>query len=314
VLGTGRLNFGSVELLAGFHVVPVAMGLFGVAEILANAESPAREVFRARINSLWMTAQEVKDSLWPVGRGTLIGFFLGLIPGLIATVPTIVSYTLEKKLSRHPGRFGSGVIEGVAGPETANNAYANAALIPLFTLGIPSSPTIAILMGALLMNGLVPGPSLFTQHADFAWTVIASLYVGNLILLIINLPLVPFWVSIIRVPYPTLAALILMFCVLGAYSLNNSVFDVAVMLGCGVAGYVFKKFDYPLVPLIITLVLGPLMEKGLRQSLAMSGGDLSIFAERPIAVAVLAISAALLAIGAYSRTVGQFKGAGGGDV
>jgi putative tricarboxylic transport membrane protein len=211
-----------------------------------------------------------------------------------AVVPTIMSYVAEKRLSRTPERFGSGMIEGGAGPETANNAYANAALIPLFTLGIPGSPTIAVIMGAFMMNGLVPGPFLFRDHGDFAWAVIASLYIGNLILVILNLPLIPLWVAVLRVPTAILHAGILGFCVLGAYSLKGSVFDVGVMTAFGAIGFVLRKVDIPAAPIILTMTVGPLMEEALRQSLDISGGRFTIFLTRPIAATLLVCAVVVL--------------------
>ncbi len=292
VMGAPRFTFGLAELQDGLQLVPVAMGLFGIGEILVNAEGATGQVFAAPLRSLMLTAQDVRDSWRPVLRGTGIGFFIGLIPGVGAVVPTIISYVTEKRLSRTPERFGKGMIAGVAGPETANNAYANAALIPLFTLGIPGSPTVAVIMGAFMMNGLIPGPLLFQEHADVAWGVIASLYIGNLILVILNLPFIPLWVAILRVPYAILYTVILGFCVLGAYSLNGSVFDVGVMTAFGAIGYLLRKLDIPAAPMVLTMVLGPLMERALRQSLEISGGDVSILFTRPISAAALAIAAA----------------------
>jgi len=209
-------------------------------------------------------------------------------------VASFMSYIIERKVSKHPEKFGTGVIEGVAAPETANNAFANAALIPLFTLGLPGSPTIAILMGALIMNGLMPGPLLFKQHATFVWAVIASLYIGNVILLILNLPLVGWWAKLLKIPYHILLVLILIFCIIGAYSLDNNMFDVGVMIFCGILGYVFKKLDYPLAPAILTLILGPMLERSLRESLSLSQGDYSIFVTRPISVFFLIVTALIL--------------------
>lgn len=296
VMGVPRFTFGSTDLLGGFNIVPVAMGAFGIGEILLNAESEAKGVLETKLSSLWLSKQDIKDSIKPILRGTGIGFFLGLIPGIGAIIPTFISYVAEKRFSKHPEKFGTGLIEGVAAPETANNAYANAAMIPLFTLGIPGSPTIAILMGAFMMNGLIPGPFLFTEHPDFVWAVIASFVVGNAILLVMNLPLVPLWVAVLKIPHAILYSLIIGFCVLGAYSISNSVFDVAAMLGWGILGYLFRKVDIPLAPLILTLILGPMMEKTLRQSLELSGGDFGIFVTRPIAVVTLAASAVLIVV------------------
>jgi putative tricarboxylic transport membrane protein len=283
-----------MELLDGFGIVPVVMGLFGIGEILLNVESRTGGVFATKIKSIFPTRKDLRASAMPIARGTVIGFFLGLVPGLGSMIPTFISYTVEKRTSKTPERFGTGMIEGVAGPETANNAYANAALIPLFTLGIPSSPTIAILMGAFMMNGLIPGPALFVEHSQFVWAVIASLYVGNVILLILNLPFIPVWVALLKIPYTILLTLVLAFCVIGAYSLSNNVFDIVAMLGFGVLGYIFRKIDIPLAPLVLTLVLGPLMENALRQSLEMSNGDISILFTRPISATLLALAALVI--------------------
>jgi putative tricarboxylic transport membrane protein len=286
-MGSRRFTFGQAELLSGLDFVPVIMGLFGVGDVLLNAESEVRRVFDTKMSSLIPSRQDIRDSVWPVLRGTGVGFFLGLIPGVGATVASFMSYVAERKLSKYPDKFGTGVLEGVVGPETANNSYSNAALIPLFTLGVPGSATVAVLMGAFMMNGLTPGPFLFVEHPEFVWSVIASLYIGNVMLLILNLPLIRLWVSILKVPYSILFALILAFTLIGAYSVDNSVFDVGVLVFFGVLGYFFKKLDFPLAPVALTLILGPLMEKGLRASLEMSQGDFSIFLSSPIALALL---------------------------
>ena len=308
VTGAPRFTFGRMELLDGFGIVPVVMGLFGIGEILLNAEAKATQIFDAKMKSLILSRKDIKDSAWPIVRGTFLGFFVGLIPGVGAIVPTYLSYAVEKRMSKTPERFGTGAIEGVAGPETTNNAYANAALIPLFTLGIPGNATTAILMGALMMNGLIPGPMLFTEHPQFIWAVIASFSVGNLILLILNLPLIPIWVALLKIPYSILLTLVMGFCVVGAYSLSSSVFDVGAMLGFGILGYVFKKLDIPTAPLVLTLILGPLMERGLRQSLEMSRGDFSIFFSRPLSATLLAI-AVLVIITSTVSALAPVKGA-----
>ncbi len=307
VMGAPRFTFGQTELQDGVGVVPVAMGLFGIGEILLNAEGGEAKVFDTKLKSLIPSVQDLRDSFLPILRGTGIGFFTGLIPGMNAVVPTMISYIAEKRVSKTPERFGTGMIQGVAGPETANNAYANAALIPLFTLGIPGSPTVAVLMGAFMMNGLIPGPFLFRDHGDFVWAVIASLVIGNLILVILNLPLIPMWVAVLKIPYSILYPFILGFCVLGAYSLSSSVFDVAVMIIFGVLGYVLRKLDIPAAPIILTMILGPLMEKALRQSLEISGGEFSIFFTRPISATTLAIAAVLL-ITSTMRVASRMKG------
>jgi putative tricarboxylic transport membrane protein len=296
VQGAPRFTFGMTQLLSGLNIVPVVMGLFGISEILLNVESSARQVFETKMSTLVPTREDLRCSIGPILRGTGIGLFLGLVPGIGTMVPTFISYTVEKRVSKTPEKFGTGMIEGVAGPETANNAYANGAMIPLFTLGIPASPTLAILMGALMMNGLLPGPLLFQEHSEFVWAVIASFVVGNVMLLILNLPLIPIWVAVLKIPYSILFALILGFAVVGAYSVDSSVFGVGVMLAFGLLGYVFKKLDIPLAPFALTLILGPMMEKALRQSLEMSGGELSVFYTRPLTATLLAIAVIALVV------------------
>jgi putative tricarboxylic transport membrane protein len=301
VEGAPRFTFGIAPLMDGVRFVPVVMGFFGIGEILLNAEKSLTGVMAGggKVASFLPRRDEWRISVTSILRGTGFGFFLGLIPGTNSAVAAFMSYAIERKVSSHPEKFGSGVIEGVAGPETANNAYANAALIPLFTLGLPGSPTIAILMGALIMNGLTPGPLLFSQHAAFVWTVIASLYIGNVILLILNLPLVGLWVKLLKIPYAILMVFILVFCIIGAYSLNNSLFDIGVMIFCGLLGYLFKKLDFPLAPAILTLILGPLMEQSLRESLSVSQGDFSIFFTRPISLFFLVLAGVIIATSAW---------------
>ena len=294
VRGSPRFTFGRMELMDGIGFIPVVMGLFGVAEILLNAENPLRQLFDTKMSSLILSKRDVKDSSWPIIRGTLIGTFLGLVPGMTGSASSFLSYIVERKMSRHPEKFGTGVIEGVAGPETANNAHANAALIPLFTLGIPASPTVAVLMGAFLMQGLVPGPFLFRDHAQFVWGVIASFYVGNIILLILNLPMIPLWVKVLRIPYSILFAVILLLMVVGAYSINSSAFDILMMTLFGVLGYFLRKLEFPLTPAVLTLILGPLMEKSLRKAMDISQGDVRILWSSPVAAAILAAAVVVL--------------------
>lgn len=246
-----------------------------------------------------LTRQDLRDSTAPILRGSVIGTLLGLVPGMTGSVSSLLSYVVERKAAKHPERFGHGAIEGVAGPETANNAHANGALIPLFTLGIPASPTVAVLMGAFLMKGLVPGPLLFQEHPDVAWGVIASFYVGNIILLILNLPLIGIWVRVLQIPQSILIGIILALLVVGAYTINNSVFDIYVMLIFGVIGYILRKLDYPIAPIILALVLGPLMERSLRQSLELSQGSPLIFLQSPIAVGFLLAAVLVLLSPAY---------------
>ena len=307
VRGAPRFAFGIADLYDGLGIVPVVMGLFGIAEILITAEQPVREIIRARLSNLLPSRDEWRRSWGAIWRGTGIGFGLGLIPGIGAIVPTFMAYILEKRLSKTPERFGQGAIEGVAAPETANNAYANAAMVPFLTLGIPSSPTIAVLMGAFIVNGLTPGPFLFQERPDLVWTVIASFFVGNVILLVLNLPLVGLWAKILHVPFRYLAVGVLVFCVLGAYSLQQSAFDVWVMIGFGVIGYGFRKLDLPLAPLVLGLILGPALERSLRTSLEMSAGEYSIFFTRPLCLGLLIASAAVLVVAALKLAPKQLR-------
>jgi putative tricarboxylic transport membrane protein len=238
--------------------------------------------------------EEWRRSVGAISRGTGIGFFLGLIPGVGAIIPTFVAYIVEKRISKTPERFGQGAIEGVAAPETANNAYANAAMIPLLTLGIPSSPTIAVLMGAFIVNGLTPGPFLFQERPDLVWAVIASFFLGNILLLILNLPFVGLWARILHLPYAYVCVGTLLFCVIGAYSLQQNVFDIGVMIACGIIGYGMRKIDMPIAPLVLGLILGPFLEKSLRTSLEMSAGDFSIFFTRPLCLTLLVLAGIVL--------------------
>ena len=307
VRGAPRYTFGLPPLYDGIGFIPVVMGLFGVGEILLSMEAPVLEIIKTKLTDLLPKREEWKVSAGAIGRGTIIGFFLGLIPGIGAIIPTFMAYVVEKKVSKHPEKFGTGVIEGVASPETANNSYANAAMVPLLTLGIPGSPTLAVLMGAFIIHGLTPGPFLFKERPDVVWGLIASLYLGNAILLVLNLPLVGLWAKLLEIRYQYLYPGILLFCILGAYSLNQSVFDVGVMVAFGVLGYIFRKLDWPLAPTVLALILGPMMERALRTSLEMSAGDLSILVTRPIS-AVLLIVAAIVLLSPGVRMLGKRAG------
>jgi putative tricarboxylic transport membrane protein len=309
VRGAPRFTFGIPDLYDGVGFIPVVMGLFGISEILANVEQPAREVLKTKLSGLMPSREEWSRSMGAIGRGTGIGFFLGLIPGVGAIIPTFMAYVMEKRVSKTPERFGQGAIEGVAAPETANNAYANAAMVPLLTLGIPSSPTIAVLMGAFIINGLTPGPFLFQERPDLVWAVIASFFVGNVLLLILNLPLVGLWAKLLEVPFHYIAVGTLLFCILGAYSINQSLFDVWVMLGFGIAGYFLRKLDFPLAPAVLGLILGPMLEKSLRTSLEMSAGNFSIFFTRPISAVLLALAVVVLIVSALRLTPKEVRDA-----
>ena len=292
--GAPRFTFGIPSLYDGVGFIPVVMGLFGVAEILLTIGGPPRQVVATKLTSLLPSREEWRRAWRAIVRGTGIGFFLGLIPGVGAIIPTFVAYVLEKRISKTPEKFGQGAIEGVAAPESANNAYANAAMIPLLTLGIPSSPTIAVLMGAFIVNGLTPGPFLFQERPDLVWAVIASFFLGNILLLVLNLPLVGLWARLLHLPYQYVCVGTLLFCVLGAYSLQQNVFDVGVMIVCGIIGYGMRKIDLPIAPLVLGLILGPFIEKSLRTSLEMSGGDFSIFYTRPLCLGLLVVGALIL--------------------
>jgi putative tricarboxylic transport membrane protein len=290
-----RFTFGRMELLDGVGLVPIVMGIFGVSEVLLNIEQVVRrDVLKTTIKGLLPTAKDWKDSTGPIARGSVLGFLLGVLPGGGAVISSFLSYALEKKLSKHPERFGKGAVEGVAGPEAANNAATGGAFIPLMTLGIPPNVIMAMLLGAFMIHGVTPGPLMMKQNPQLFWGVIVSMYIGNFMLLILNLPLIGIWVQILRVPYKILFPLILLFCLIGVYSVNNSVFDIYVMLIFGIVGYLMKKFDYEGAPLVLAFVLGPMMENNLRKSLITSQGDFSIFFIRPLAAVSLVIAIILL--------------------
>jgi putative tricarboxylic transport membrane protein len=291
-----RFTFGLDVLLDGVGLVPVVMGLFGISEVLLNVEEKLseREIFKTEFKGLLPTLQDWKDSIWPILRGSGLGFFLGILPGGGAVISSFVSYGVEKKVSKHPEEFGKGAIAGVAGPESANNSATAGAFIPLLTLGLPSNAVMAILLGALMIYNMPPGPRLITAHPNLFWGVITSMYIGNVMLLILNLPLIGLWVKILKIPYPILFPLILLFCLIGAYSLNTNPVEIGLMLIFGVLGYLMKKFKYDGAPLVLAMVLGPLMDNSLRQSLLMSGGSGMIFFTRPICLVIFGTVAIIL--------------------
>jgi len=267
------------------------MGLFGISEVLLNIEQEAtRSVFETKIKGLFPNLQDWKKSIGAIFRGSFVGFFLGLLPGGGPVIASFMSYIVEKKISKHPERFGMGEIAGVAAPESANNAGAQAAFVPMLTLGIPATPTMAILLAALLIYGVEPGPLLMKKAPDVFWGTVTSMYIGNGMLLILNLPLIPMWVKVLKLPYPILFPLILLFCLTGAFSINNTVADIIVMNIFGVVGYLMKKLHYEGAPLILAYILGPLLENALRQSLIMSKGSFSIFVTRPISLGFLSVA------------------------
>lgn len=298
ITGNLRFTFGNITLMDGIGMVPVVMGLFGVAEVLDNLEKSIQErlIFQTSLSNLLPNRQDWKQSAGPIVRGSLIGFFLGILPGGGAIISSFTSYAVEKRISRHPEEFGKGTIEGVAGPESANNAASGGAFIPLLTLGIPANVVMAIVLGALLTHGIQPGPLLLIRHADLFWGVVTSMYIGNIMLLILNLPLIGLWVRLLKVPYSVLFPLIILFCLIGAYSVNNNVEEVLIMIIFGGIGYLMRKFDYEAAPLIFALVLSPLFENALRQSLLMSQGSFAIFFTRPISLVFMGIGIILFAL------------------
>lgn len=295
--GQPRFAFDIPELLDGIGLVPLVMGLFGISEVFLNVEKVVqREVIAAKITRLLPSLQDWAESKWAIARGSVIGFFLGVIPGGGAVLGSLVSYAIEKRVSKNPEKFGKGAIEGVAAPESANNSAAGGAFIPLLTLGIPANVVMAILIGALMIHGITPGPMLLKEHPDLFWGVIASMYVGNAMLLVLNLPLIGLWVQLLRVPYSILFPLILFFCLVGSYAVNNSIIDVALMLLFGLIGYLMRKFEYEPAPLVLAFVLSPIMEQALRQSLILSGGSFGIFLNRPISLGCLLMAIFLLVL------------------
>ncbi len=287
--GFSRFTLGSITLSDGVGLIPVAMGMFGIAEILTNVEVMAKqEVFKTDIHSLFAW-KEWLACRWAMLRGTLVGFFIGILPGAGVVMTTFFSYWLEKRISKHPEKFGTGIIEGVASPEAANNASTAGSMIPLLALGVPANPTMAMLLGALIIQGIQPGPFFISQYPDLFWGVIASMYFGNVMLLVLNLPLIGMWVKILKIPYALLFPLIILFCIVGVYSLNNNVYEIMIMILFGFFGYILRKLEYPLAPFLLAMVLGPMMETSFRQSMAIGQGDFAIFFQRPFS-AILLIS------------------------
>ncbi len=297
VSGAARFSFDVVELMDGIGMVPVVMGLFGISEVLLNLEKTfEREILKGEIKDYLPTREDWRKSTLPILRGSVLGFFLGILPGGGAVLGSFVAYAVEKRISKYPEKFGKGAIEGVASPEAANNSATAGAFIPLLTLGIPSNVVMAILLGAMMIHGITPGPNLIQEYPQVFWGVIISMYIGNAMLLILNLPLIGLWVQVLKVPYGLLFPLILLFCLIGAYSLNFATFDILIMIVFGIIGYLMKKTDYEGAPLILALVLGNLFENALRQSLMLSDGSFRIFFSRPIAAVFLWVAIALLII------------------
>lgn len=305
---TPRFTFGVNELMDGVGIVPLVMGLFGISEILINLEQPLkREIYETRIKGLFPTLQDWVVVKWAILRGTVIGFFLGILPGGGAVLASFVSYAVEKRVSKYPEKFGTGVIEGVAAPESANNAAAQSSFIPLLSLGIPPNVVMAILFGGLMIHGIQPGPLLISKHPDLFWGVVMSMYVGNAMLLVLNLPLIGMWVKVLKVPYYILFPLILLFCLIGVYSVNNSTFDIYLMVLFGIVGYLMQKFGFEPAPLALAYVLSPMLEVALRQSLSISGGSFGIFFTRPISGVCMFVVFALLILQITSHYLSKGK-------
>jgi len=295
VTGKIRFTFGMDDLLDGVGIVPMVIGLFGITEVLVNLETKATlRISSAEIKGILPSIKDWADSIWAIIRGGMIGFFLGILPGGGAVIASFVSYAIERRRSRHPEKFGKGAIEGVAGPESANNAASTSCFIPLLTLGIPPNATMAMLFAGLLIHNITPGPMLISEHPDVFWGLVTSMYIGNAMLLVLNLPLIRMWVAVTKVPFRLLFPIILLICAVGAYSSDNSLFSLWVMIIFGVVGYILKKSDFEPAPLVLAYVLGSRIDQALRQSLMISNGSFRIFATRPISAACLGVAAFLL--------------------
>jgi putative tricarboxylic transport membrane protein len=299
--GHFRYSFDIKELGDGIGIVPVAVGLFGLGEILSTpSKSAAEKVVPPPFRELMPSREEWRQSAAPIARGSVLGFLVGIVPGSAHIIASFLSYSVEKRISKTPEAFGKGAVAGVAGPESANNAASTGAFVPMLALGLPTGPVTAVLMAALLIHGVPPGPQLVSEHPQVFWGFIASMYVGNLVLLALNLPLVGLFVRVLQIPYSYLYPLIIMFCIIGVYEVNHSIIDVWIMLIMGVVGYVLRKFDFDPAPLVLGLVIAPTFELSLRQSLIMSSGNWTIFFSRPIAAVLFAICAVLLGLAVIS--------------
>ena len=301
VTGEGRFSFGNVDLLAGINFIPVVVGLFAISEILVASTTGAKSIYEGTLSRLYPSRAELRASAGPITRGSVLGFVLGLVPGLSPAAASFTAYDVERRVSKTPERFGNGAIEGVASPEAANNAAVGGGLVPLLTLGIPTSPTIAVLLGAFLIHGITPGPLIFSEHPDVAWPFIASMFVGNVILVLLNLPLVRIWARIVSVPYAVILPVILIVSFIGVYSVNGRGFDVAVMVAFGLLGYLMRRAQVPLAPLVLALVIEPILESSFRQSLSLGDGNVLVFAQSPLALALLAAALILLVTSLRSR-------------
>jgi putative tricarboxylic transport membrane protein len=296
ISGKTRFSFGVTELQSGFDFVTIAMGIFGLGEIFYGLEKVVRsEVVTTKVGQVWPTMKDWAASRMAILRGTLIGFFIGVIPGGGAVISSLVSYAVEKKIAKNPEAFGHGAIAGVAGPESANNAASSSSFIPLLTLGIPGNASIAMIFAALLIKGVTPGPFLIQERPEIFWGVIASMYIGNVMLLVLNLPLVGLWAQLVRVPFGILAPVIVLFTAIGSYSIQGQAFDIYCLVGFGLFGYALRKLKFEAGPLVLAFVLGPMVEGAMRQSLLMSGGDFAIFVSRPISASLIGLFVVLSA-------------------
>ena len=305
VHGAERFTFGILRLTDGINFITVAMGLFAVSELLVNLEAPTGtvDVFKTSLKRILPTRDDWRKSTGPILRGSLIGFFIGVLPGGGSIISSFMAYAVEKKMSRHPEEFGEGAIEGVASPESANNAASTSSFIPLLTLGIPGNNAIAMLFVAFMIHGITPGPMLLMEHPSLFWGVIAAMYIGNLMLLGLNLPLIGLWVRLLKVPYHYLAVLVIVIVMIGAYSLKNSAFDVGMIVVFGVFGYFARKNGFPFAPCVLAMILGRKLEQTVQQALLTSGADLGIFIKKPISATILAIALLVMLIPAIKLTV-----------
>jgi TctA family transporter len=296
--GALRFTFGMSDLMDGVDFIPVAMGLFGIADIFVSLAEKREQgpIAPPKITNLWPSRQEFREAWKPALRGTAIGALFGVLPGGGPTISTFASYTLEKRISRHPEKFGRGAVEGVAGPESANNAAAQTAFIPMLTLGIPSNAVLAIMAASMTIHGITPGPAVMTKTPSLFWGMIASMWIGNLMLLILNLPLIGIWVKLLSAPYRLLYPAILLFCAVGVYSVRNNVHDIGMMTLFGLIGYLLIRLEADLAPLLLGLVLGPMMEQNLRRAMVIADGDWTVFFRKPISASLLAAAAALVVI------------------
>ena len=295
--GTPRFTFDMLELADGVEFVALAMGVFGIGEIVRNLEDEhTRTVLVQKVKGLLLTREDIKRIIAPILRGTFLGSFLGILPGGGAILSSFAAYSIEKKISRHPEQFGKGAIEGVAGPESANNAGAQTSFIPMLTLGIPSNPVMALMIGALIIQGIVPGPNVVNEQPNLFWGIIASMWIGNLMLVVLNLPLIGIWVRLLTVPYHILFPLIVGFCCIGVYSVNNNAIDVYTMALFGVVGYVLVKLDCEPAPLLLGFIIGPMLEEYLRRAMLISRGDPTVFFTRPISATMLGLAMLALVV------------------